>query len=351
MRGAWKGRPLREICEQVGAVQGGEIVLDRRIDPNQIIDFTAGGKSAREEIGNLAKQLGAGSSVFGSVGYIGPREMAELLQTLIVLRKEELIPRRRSPVGKWSLEPLDLGWSDLEEPREILRSWLSPQEITIANLELVPRDRWAGSELRGLTPIEGISLVLIQWDLTFEINASKKSLVLTKIPAEVSMSRNFSIPILREPGKRPTSDEVKKERVEWVNRLEREFPEAKIELSGPRIRATGLWEELEGIEARLSGREKVGGEDEVVPLQERRYTLRLLKNVSVRQVMVELEKGGVVFDYDPAEFEVEGIDLEKQPELEVQDISATEFYQKLFEPLGVSVELEGVRVLLRVKGK
>lgn len=336
--GAWKRRPLREITEKIDEALGVSIVLDRRIDPDQQIDFSAEGKSVDEEIQRLAEGLGAGASICGGMAYVGPEPGARSLQTLIALRKEELIPRRRSPVGTWMFQTGDFGWKDLEKPREIVQRWLSAAGMTVTNPELIRDDRWGGADLHGLTPIEALSVVLVQWDLTFSVNPSRKELTLKPIPGEVSVSRVLGI--LKGDAE---------ERKRLLGKLKQEFSHVELEVSGQRVKGRGRWEELQRVQEKLSGRKTVPVE-EVVPLRERSFTLRL-RDVSLRQVMEEFEKSGVEFVYDKTMFEEQKIDLESKPELDVKEMPAGELFEKLFSPLGVSVELEGVRVLLRVKGK
>ena len=57
---------------------------------------------------------------------------------------------------------------------------------------------------------------------------------------------------------------------------------------------------------------------------------------------------GLLF-LDVEEFKERGIDLNTAPELNVEKMPAQELYEKLFGPLGLQVELEGVTVRLRVK--
>lgn len=335
--GAWKVRPLREMTRTISETQQVEILLDRRIDPDREIDFTATGKSAKEEVRRLAQQLGVGVSVFGSVAYIGPAHAARVLQTLIVLRKEELIPRRRSPVGAWMFEQEDLGWQDLEKPREIVQRWIASVEMTVTNPELIPHDRWAGAKLEGVTPFEALSLVLIQWDLTFEVDASKKLLTLKPIPEIVEIERQLGVIKVRAPA----------ERQQELQKLQQDFTDVELSLSGQRLKGKGLWEDLRMLEDRLNGVEKPIG-PAADPLKDRKYTFRL-KDVPLTQFMEEMGKEGVVFDYDAEEFRKKGIDLQTAPEIDVESMGTQELFEKMFGPLGLSVELDGLTVRLRVK--
>jgi len=339
LEGAWTGRPLREIVEKICGNHQVTIVLDRRIDPGQEIDFSTTGKSTAEEVEELAEVVGMRGSVFGNCAYVGPEHAVRVLQSLIVTRKEELIPRRRSPVGAWMFKEGDFGWKDLEKPREVVERWLKSAEVNVTNGELIPQDRWAGVELKGVTPIEALSVVLIQWDLTFEVDASRNQVTLKPIPEQVAVTREIGVIKAKDKEGRELA----------FSKLKLLFEEVQFELRGDRVKGTGLWEDLKRAEASLDRIKSVGNIDEE-PLKNRKYSLKL-RDVPLSQFMKQMRKSGVEFEYDAAEFRKRRINLMTAPTINVENMGSQELFEMLFGPLGLDVELDDKTVRLRVKAQ
>src|ERR1700732_4914824 len=82
----------------------------------------------------------------------------------------ELGKRSASIAGAAELrtQKATISWEDLERPAEIVSRIGQQFGLTIVGLEQVPHDLWAGAAIPDATVCEALSLVLNQFDLTFE---------------------------------------------------------------------------------------------------------------------------------------------------------------------------------------
>src|SRR5581483_7227994 len=69
---AWQDRALRDGLDRLSQTYGVAIFLDRRIDPDQKLDFTARELPLEAVWQQLAAAAHAETAVIGSVVYIGP---------------------------------------------------------------------------------------------------------------------------------------------------------------------------------------------------------------------------------------------------------------------------------------
>ena len=83
-------------------------------------------------------------------------------------------------------------------------------------------------------------------------------------------------------------------------------------------------------------------------MDRRQFTLKI-KDVSARDLMTELEKSGVMFEFDPDVLAAARIDLNQFVALDVRKLTADEFFHALFDPLGVQFTMDGLTVKLRAK--
>jgi hypothetical protein len=65
--------------------------------------------------------------------------------------------------------------------------------------------------------------------------------------------------------------------------------------------------------------------------------------------MKQLEQTGVKFKYDAKALEAAGIRLDQPVSLDVRQVKASVFFERLFGPLGLTATIDGLTVQLRVK--
>lgn len=312
----WSHAPLRKTLENLGRAHRISIVLDRRIDPGQELTYTADDRLSGLLEG-IAKQLGLGVSRIGDVVYLGPPATARKLRTLAALRRSELdkLPAERR---KRLLGGRPWRWPALTTPRELVEQLGGQAGLSIANLDSIPHDLWPAVDLPNLAWIDRATLVVAQFDLTFELMPGGEAARLVPIPDHVSIRRTFTA----EGGRGAAI----------AKRLRSHAPAAKVEWIGGKLTIDGHAEDVE-LAARL-----VHGD---VPTstkatnREVRHKLTV-KNVPLRSVLDQLAtKLKLKFEIDHAALAQAKISLNVPVSVSVADATTDELLGAVLGPAGL----------------
>lgn len=338
---SFENAPLRKVLAQIE--QAEEIVLlrDRRIDPEQEMTLSASGEPLEQFLEQLAETVGARISELNGAVYLGPPEAARKLRTLIELRRADA-DKTDVKTRVRLLRSQAFAWNDLDTPRGIAERMAAEAELTIANPELIQHDLWPAGRLPDESVVAALSAVLIQFDLTFQLDASGARLTLVPVPQHVAVDKTYTL--------RRNSLPVES----WKERLPGLETTA---LSRRQIRVSGTVEQHERVENFLRG--KTGDEQQntaqtppgVPPLSRRSFTLALPAGVPASAVMQKLRESGIEFEYDAKALEAAGVDLNAPVKFAVKDARADEFFKAMFGPLGLDVKIAGVTVKLTPSAK
>ncbi len=333
----WRNVPLKGVLERISLERRVAIVLDRRIDPTQTWPMEFINEPLADGLANMAHRFAGELSLPGNAAYLGPAGAASKLRTLIALRTAELaaaelsIPKNRQR-ELLRLQPVT--WDELDSPREILERVLRSLELECRNLSLVEHDLWGSGEWPPMTGIEALSLILVQFDLTFAWQDEGRAITLSPIPELVRLEKTY------RPRKQTVSTSVADWSLKWSA--------ARFEEQGAEVRVWATVEVHEEIAAENSGRTPPVRRRTPDPLKKQTFSLRI-KETPVRDLMTELEKSGVRFEFDAEELRQAGIDLHQLIELDVRLLPAAEFFEAVFGPLGLESTIDGETVKLRVK--
>ena len=174
----WKDAELRPRLANLAADQQVPCFLDRRIDPNQELDFARSAISLRELFDELATAIDADSTSIGPVIYIGPPPTAAALAEALGQRRKEL--GRIPSLNRARARPLR--WDKLSEPRQLLLDVAREYSLSVVNPEAVPHDLWPAADFPPLSLAEQLTLLLAGFDLTFEAAADGKQMRLVPLP-------------------------------------------------------------------------------------------------------------------------------------------------------------------------
>ena len=97
------------------------VVLDRRVDPDQLISITLPPEPLGDLLEKIGSQLHLGYSQFGPVAYFGPRLSVQRLRTLAAMRIEEVRGLPTASVRKF-LQMCASHWDDLAGAPPITRA-------------------------------------------------------------------------------------------------------------------------------------------------------------------------------------------------------------------------------------
>jgi hypothetical protein len=332
---------IRHITRRVQELWRVSILLDRRIDPSSEMEVRASNRPVREVLGLLVEPLGGGISVVGNTVYMGPTQDARVLRTLVHLRNEELKLSVEGRSGASRIARLGrkstVRFDDLTSPREVLAEIARRWKLEIHSVERIPHDLWAGSQWPRATATEALSLVLIQYGLTFEWTARGQGIRIIGFDRPVSLVGRYRA----RGGKVSVA----------VSLVRRELPGVSFERAGSgEVGVRGTWEDLQVARALIErGRRPAGSlaSPRYPPLSRRRFTLRVAR-ARAADVMKQLEQTGVRFEYDSKSLKSAGVRFDQPVTLDVREVAAGVFFEKLFGPLGLSVEIDGLTVRLRV---
>jgi hypothetical protein len=335
--GTWEGNGvnLRTVLRAIEEARHVAVLSDRRLDPTASLRADAAGEPLSDFLERLAAGSNAGATVVGNTVYLGPAPAAAKLRTLVALRTQELsmkgeIPeRRRIELTRAST----FRWNDLDRPADLLMRLSEQFHLTIEGLDLVPQDLWARAALPEASATEALSLVLIQFDLTFAWIDHGKGVRIEHVPVRVEVER------VHQP---PRGISANAALANWKEKL----PELEARVEQGRVLVTGTLEVHELVDRLRRGGslpDKAASRDgpPLKPLKFERYTLKM-KNTPASALLKELgtpARGQLKFEFDPDEFKAAGIDLDKLVSFEVKNATIEELLKATLDPLHVKFEV------------
>ena len=175
----------------------------------------------------------------------------------------------------------------------------------------------------------GVSLVLIQFDLTFAWNADTTEIHLVPVPKTVAVEVAYT------PASGPSmraSLAVRERFLENVAKgWKQQFPglACRVDVENHQILVSGTVEQHEALKGL--GHSKPKGKtpaNKIPPVRRRQFTLRI-EQVKASDLLKKLEESGIKFQYDARQLAAKGIDLEQRINMDVEKAGADEFFRTL----------------------
>ncbi len=180
----WSGTPLRDALTSLSRAQHVAILLDRRVDPGQKLDLTIRNVPMKQALQMVADRCNLGIARLGSVVYLGPATSAQRLRPLSQAFQQT--SRHLSPaIQQKLLLRKTTVWEDLVTPGELLTQLSEKNGVEIVGLDQIPHDLWAAAELPSLSLADRLTLIAIQFDLSFKASADGNQLELAPIPEDL----------------------------------------------------------------------------------------------------------------------------------------------------------------------
>ncbi len=342
----WTGRPLREgadtLSRNLTASRRVAIVLDRRVDPGQLVDFQVSGRSLADSMQLLAEQLQLGVTRLGSIIYIGPKQSARRLRTLAALRADE--SHALAPVARRRLERIgSTQWAELATPREIISGMAAEGGVRLEGIERIPHDLWPAGALPPASLVDRLTVIANQFDLTFRMVTDGDSLELAPIQPPVVLVRRYTLGALVEPAAMRVAELV---------------PEAGLSVDGGVLIVTGRDEDHEVIRDILSGRNPSrGGSDPPAearsgagtrpPSPTTGVTLTV-QNKSLAEVLSALEAQlGISFQWELADGPDRQGYLNRLVSVQLRHTPVDDVLSSILRPLGLTFTRRDLIVTLR----
>ncbi len=175
--------PMRQAIRRISEAKQVAILLDRRVDPGQKLDITLKDVSLESALQAIARRSGLGMSRLGNVVYFGPAPVAKRLRAVAAALEKD-VRRLPSAAQRKYLSPKRLAWDDLASPRDLLTELARQNGLKIDGLEKMPHDLWASADLPAISLIDRLTLIAIQFDLTFKPADGGRRLDLVAVTAE-----------------------------------------------------------------------------------------------------------------------------------------------------------------------
>ncbi len=342
--GAWDDN-LRGITLAIEQVQRVSILLDRRLDPSSGRSLRVAGESLHDCLRQLAAEADAGCTIIGNTAYLGPPETAAKLRTLVALRRQDILDKRREiPESRRTAlrRPVTLRWNDLDRPADLVSRLAGEYALSVEGIDQVPHDLWAAAALPETTAIEGLTLILAQYELTFAWLKQGGGIQIEPVPGRVTMEK------AHDPPRGVAAAAA-------IKRWKVEIPELEARIENGKIVVVGTDEQQEVVDrVRRGGSARepkaVRAATQLKPLKDERYSGKI-QNIPVSAILKDLERperGQLTFEYDRAAFKAAGIDLDKRVTFELKNKSKIEDLLKAtLDPLGVTFEIHDRTVKLK----
>lgn len=230
---SWEHAPVGNALTQFTRVNGLALLLDRRVNPDMVMNKTGRNASVpmliREGLNTLEDPFGvvpnAGKafalSQVGDVLYVGPEKYTRKLRTLVRVQ-ENRVPAKAKKIWK---EKSPLAWKHLATPKDILTEIAANAGIKIVNLKVVPHDLWRANALPELTLTEQLTLILGQFAMTYVFEADASVRIVPLKLDEITLRETYAA--TREP---------------LLETVMKRFPETKVARQGGKIQVEGVAE-------------------------------------------------------------------------------------------------------------
>ncbi|MGA2620592.1 MAG: STN domain-containing protein [Thermoguttaceae bacterium] len=191
----WSGsaNPLQAALAKLSRAERVAVLLDRRVDPDQNVAIKLVAVPLVTALGEIAHSRQLGVAMLGPVAYFGPPEAAARLPPLSALREEE-VRRLRPATARRLLLRKPLVWRDYAAPRDVLGQLAEQGGVELLDREQVPHDLWAAADLPALPWVDRVTLIVNQFDLTFQVAADGRSVRLVPVPQGVASSADVAGP-------------------------------------------------------------------------------------------------------------------------------------------------------------
>jgi hypothetical protein len=322
----WSSNPLRRALANLSRSQKVAIFLDRRVDPDQEVTFSAQAVTMRQFLDDLAERLGQGISHIGPVVYVGPKETAAVLATVTQLRDEETksLP---AAVRSRLQRAVPVKWPELTTPRELIEGFAIDFGMRVDGVETLPHDLWPEVDLPPLTFAQRMSLLLAGFHQTFSYDQDGSTIRLTPMPETAVVKRTYRPPIALG---------------DTVAMLTRKHPNATITTGAGKVTVIGTVEEHEAIKRALEGRPERPVPTERPVVGQKVYSGRIQGPVGAlaSKLAKDLE---LQVEFDPRTTEK----LDQLVSYNAKEVSLEELLDAVFSQAGLGYELTGrtLRVL------
>jgi hypothetical protein len=316
----WQDTPLRTALESFSGARKVALVIDRRVDPGQLLDLQLTGATGAYLLARVAQERDLGFCLFGPVVYFGPHSATDRIRTVAQLNREELRGLPSDVVKKFQTSK-PAAWGDLAMPRELLSELGVRNGFEILGLDHIPHDLWAAADLPPLSVSDRLTLILMQFDLTFNVAQDGSSITLVPVAERPVVVRNY-------PGGRQPDEVVKR----WSQLV----PESRFKIVKGRVYVQGRLEDHEQISESLRPSSRKAADTPPPGLEQMRFTTAT-SNQPLEKVLTHFSAQlQLQLVLDRTAFESAGVSLDQLVSFSVKDATFEQLMNAVVEPAGCS---------------
>jgi hypothetical protein len=194
----WQSVPLRDAIGRLQKLFDQSTFVDRRVDPSKRVSLDIVASSVEQVLTPIAAEHGWGVSRLGEVVYLGPAGAAQQLEGVAAARREDFAKLPRSQRAIFERKRV-LSWPRLTEPRTLVVGLVEKTGWRVIDAERIPHDLWAAGGLSELTLADQLTLLLIGFDLTYEIQPTARTIQIVPFDKTASVARAESSPSRSKP--------------------------------------------------------------------------------------------------------------------------------------------------------
>lgn len=177
----WQGVATGDAIARLRALFDETVFVDRRVDPNLRVSIDLIATSAEQVLTAVGSEHDLAAVRLRTLVYFGPSPVAARLRGLADTKTKEIA--RLPAAARVALAGRrDFSWPRLSEPRRLVMQVAQRSGWRIANPEQIPHDLWAAGELPDLTAAEQLTLLLIGFDLSFEMKPGERAIEVVSLP-------------------------------------------------------------------------------------------------------------------------------------------------------------------------
>ncbi|MEP3481863.1 MAG: hypothetical protein ABJZ55_21650 [Fuerstiella sp.] len=326
--------PLADVLADLQASLQYAIVLDHRVDPQQPITLTTGLVNSREVLHQVAQAAHVDVSFAERFAAMGPSDSVSRLRTVMELRRTEVRALRAKLDSKtyqlWFDEG-ESGWLDLMQPNRFVTEQVEAAGMACQMGEKIPHDLWRAQQLPSLDLVQRLTVVLNQFDLTFQVD-EKGVVQILPVDQFPTLSRRIRVP---------------KERRSAVEALLQatELPH-QTSWSGSRLTLQATIELAEAVEAVIRNEEEKSVVEEGLKTQ--LFTMSIPAGSTVSRVIESLKASGISIRMEGGNSPQRQAYLQSKVQLDAKRMVGAEFFPALFQVNGGTVQVEGKYVLIQL---
>jgi len=180
----WNETPLRESLYRLGRTRGVGVLLDRRIDPEREVTLSVHATPLRLVFGEIASRADLQGTWVGPLAYFGTPRIVAQLETLAE-RAHQAIRGLPTASAQRLARRRGFAWPDFTTPRDLLNRLAEEAEVELVGIENIPHDLLAGANLPPMPWCDRLTVILLQFDLTYRLTDGGGKAVLMPIPNDL----------------------------------------------------------------------------------------------------------------------------------------------------------------------